>query len=76
MPNEYLGRVFAIDMAGFQLSGVLSTLVVGALVDALGSQQARTISLGSAVVSLIPLVLWTAAVVWLERRERVALPAS
>ncbi len=76
VPNEYLGRVFAIDMAGFQLSGVLSTLVVGALVDALGSQQARTISLGSAVVSLIPLVLWTAAVVWLERRERVALPAS
>lgn len=75
VPNEYLGRVFSIDMAGFQLSGVLSTLIVGALVDTLGTSQARTISVGTGVVSLIPLVLWAAAVVWLERRERVAAPA-
>ena len=76
VPNEYLGRVFAIDMSFFQLSGVLSTLVIGALVDALGTDQARTISLGTAIASLIPLALWTVAVIWLERRERVALPAG
>jgi MFS family permease len=76
VPNEYLGRIFAIDMAGFQLASVLSTLVIGALVDTLGTEHARTISLGTSVASLAPLALWTLAVMWLERRERAAVAVT
>lgn len=69
VPANYLGRVFSVDMAGFQLATVLSTVIVGALVDTLGTDHARLIAYGSVVASLVPLALWVVAVQWMERRE-------
>jgi MFS family permease len=69
VPNHYLGRIFALDMAGFQFSTVISTIIVGVLIDELGSAQARNISIGTAFASLVPLVMWVVVVKWLERRE-------
>ncbi|MFN8375401.1 MAG: MFS transporter [Anaerolineae bacterium] len=71
VPDRFLGRVFALDMAVFQLATVLSTIVHGALVDALGSEYVRHIALGTAGVALIPLLLWSWGVPHMERREVV-----
>lgn len=38
VPDRYLGRVFALDMASFQLATVASTLIHGGLVDLLNSR--------------------------------------
>lgn len=68
-PDEKLGRMFALDMAGFQLATVASTLIHGALIDAAGAENVRTISIWTGVVSLLPLLIWVWLVTWLERRE-------
>ena len=67
--DRFLGRVFALDMAVFQLATVVSTIVHGVLVDALGVDRLSAISYGTAVVSLGPLLLWTLLVPRMERRE-------
>jgi MFS family permease len=67
--DEYLGRMFSLDYAGFQLATVLSTVVTGVVVEALGNAQAQAIVLGTAVVSLLPLAAWAAITRWLERRH-------
>ncbi|MFW5696248.1 MAG: MFS transporter [Phototrophicaceae bacterium] len=67
--DRYLGRVFALDLAFFQLVTVVSTIAHGVLIDALGVDYLGVISYGTAVVSLIPLVLWMAVVPRMERRE-------
>jgi predicted MFS family arabinose efflux permease len=70
VPDAYLGRVFSLDMAGFYLATVISTIVHGSLVDTIGSENVRVIALGTAVVSIIPLVVWAAVVRRLEIYER------
>jgi MFS family permease len=62
-PDAKLGRMFALDLAGFQLATVLSTLVHGALVDLVGLDQLWRIAAATGMVSLLPLVLW----LWWER---------
>jgi MFS family permease len=97
VPDRFLGRVFSLDLAVFQLATVLSILVHGSLIDFLTSQIEKAqllylhrmalgheldmllgfyiadkialIAFGTALVSLIPLALWTFAVPRMERRE-------
>jgi MFS family permease len=38
-PNEFLGRMFSLDMACFQLATALSIIATGAAIDAVGSDQ-------------------------------------
>lgn len=69
--DAYLGRLFSLDMALFQLATVLSIVITGAALEALGQDSVRAITYATAVASIIPLVIWGLAVRWLERRERV-----
>jgi MFS family permease len=72
--NEYLGRMFSLDMAGFQFASIISILVTGILVDTIGTPNIQQIVLLMAVVSMIPLLLWLLTLVWLEKRS--AVPVS
>jgi MFS family permease len=69
VPNSYLGRVFSLDWAIFYLAITISTLVTGILIDTLGSEHAPQITFGTGLLSLIPLLLWAAAVSWLEKTK-------
>lgn len=68
VPDAYLGRMFSLDMTFFYTSTVLSTVIHGTLVDALGAENLRWIALGTATVGIIPLVAW----IWFTRRVRRA----
>lgn len=65
-PNAYLGRVFALDFAGFQLVTVVSTLVHGGLVDVFGRDHIGQIALWTGLVALLPLVIWAYLIRWLN----------
>jgi len=69
--DAYLGRLFSLDMALFQLATALSIVITGAALEALGQDAVRTVTFATAVVSVIPLLGWGLAVRWIERRERV-----
>lgn len=68
-PDAYLGRMFSIDMAGFQLATVVSTLAHGWLVDAVGASHISWIAIGTGFVSLLPLLAWLWIVPRLEKYE-------
>ncbi|MEO8606527.1 MAG: MFS transporter [Chloroflexota bacterium] len=74
VPNEYLGRVFSLDWAGFYLAITISTFITGVLIDNLGSGHVRDIAVGTGLLSLIPLALWALAVNWLEKRQPLPVP--
>jgi len=75
--DRYLGRMFSLDFAGFQLSVVLSTIVTSAVLEVVGNENAPAVVLVTGVVSLLPLVLWTLALPWIERQEaREAQPEA
>jgi MFS family permease len=65
-PEPYLGRMFSLDYAGFQLSSVVSVLLTGYLVEQI--PDVRLIVFGTAVVSVIPFVAWALLVPWLEKQ--------
>ncbi|MBE0689760.1 MAG: MFS transporter, partial [Anaerolineae bacterium] len=67
--DRYLGRMFSLDFAGFQLATVLSTIVTSAVLEVVGSENAPTIVIVTGFVSMIPLALWTLAQPWIERQE-------
>jgi MFS family permease len=69
VPNQYLGRVFSLDQAGFQFATVVSTLATGLLVESLGVGSVRQIVFWTGIASLIPLTLWTRAIPWIEQRS-------
>jgi MFS family permease len=69
VPDNYLGRVFSMDMAGFYLATVASTLIQGPIIDLIGSEHVRIVAVGTMFVSLIPLAVWILITRWLERRE-------
>jgi hypothetical protein len=71
VPDEYLGRMFALDMAGFHLAMSLSIFATGQVIDLIGDGNVRQVVTGLGFVSVIPLLLWSLAVWWLERRETV-----
>lgn len=96
VPDRFLGRVFSLDLAAFQLATVLSIVVHGAVIDMLASRtnerlfielpeilvpeswltlklsDLAVVSFGTAVASMIPFVLWTLAVMYMESRRRNA----
>jgi hypothetical protein len=76
VPDEFLGRMFALDMAGFQLVTTLSIFVTGQVIDLIGDENVRQVVTGLSFVSLVPLILWSLAVRWLERRENTPVPAG
>lgn len=71
--DAYLGRLFSLDMALFQLATVLSIVITGAALEALGQDSIRAITYATAIASIFPLAIWGLAVRWLEDRERAAL---
>ncbi len=75
-PDQYLGRLFSLDQAGFQFAVVVSTIVIGAALSAFGSENVRQIVFATGFVSLIPLLFWSWIVWWVERREAVTGPVS
>lgn len=68
-PDAKLGRMFAVDFAGFQIATVVSTLIHGALIDAVGPDHVRTIALWTAVVSIVPLLFWLWVLPRVEQHE-------
>jgi MFS family permease len=69
VPDEYLGRMFALDLAGFQLMTVISTIITGILTNNVAGEQVRAVAFGTGLLSLIPLALWALVVPRLERHE-------
>jgi len=76
VPDEYLGRTFSLDFAGFELVQSIGIIVIGVLIDAAGNQSIQAIVFGAALVSLAPLLIWARIVQLLEKRESRALSVS
>jgi MFS family permease len=75
VPNHYLGRMFSLDMAGYQFASALSVTTTGVLVDAMGPENVRQVSVLLGFISLIPLALWVLTLPRLERAEAQVAPA-
>ncbi len=58
VPDHFLGRVFSLDMAGFYLASVISTIVHGLLIDTIGDERIRMIVYLTGAVSAVPMILW------------------
>ncbi|MBI5958012.1 MAG: MFS transporter [Chloroflexi bacterium] len=56
--DNYLGRIFALDLIGFQASLVTSIIVTGLITDLVGAEHVRAVVWGTALISLIPLGIW------------------
>ena len=67
--DEYLGRMFSLDFAGFELAQTISILGVGFAIDLLGDGGMRQIVFASACIALLPILLWLRIIQILERRE-------
>ena len=67
--DEYLGRMFSLDFAGFELVQTISILAIGLLIDALGDGGMQTVVFASALIAVLPLLLWLRVTAWLEKRE-------
>jgi drug/metabolite transporter (DMT)-like permease len=70
--DEYLGRIFSLDMAGFQLMSVISIIFTGIALEVFGATQVRLIVALTGICSLIPLFLWAYALRWMDRRSTAA----
>ncbi len=66
VPDDFLGRMFSLDMTSFQFVGAFSILLTGLLIDSFGVGQVRQVVLLMALISLVPLVLWHLVVPRLE----------
>lgn len=69
--DQYLGRIFSLDQAGFQLATVVSTLVTGLLIENLGAGAVRDIVGWTGLASLVPLVLWALLIPVIEHKSVV-----
>lgn len=74
-PDSKLGRMFSIDMIGFYAATVVSQLIHGWLVDTVGVENIGWIVWGTAVVALVPSLVWVWIVPRLERMESDMLDA-
>jgi MFS family permease len=74
-PDSKLGRMFSIDMIGFYAGTVVSQLIHGWLVDTVGVENIGWIVWGTAVVALVPSLIWVWIVPALERMESDMLDA-
>ena len=71
VPNHLLGRVFAFDIALFTLAVSISLWLTGYVTDTFHLAP-RTIVLLLAAGSLLPLVIWGAALRWQMRKQAPA----
>jgi len=71
VPNQFLGRVFALDFALFTLAMAISVWVSGIILDKTAVTP-RTLSYLLAIGSLIPLLPW----IWLNRNDPLREPAK
>lgn len=71
VPDEYLGRMFSLDFAGFELVMATSVFITGLLIDAIAVENIQSIVFGFSVVAIIPLIIWTIVVQWLERQDAI-----
>ena len=76
VPDEYLGRAFSLDFAGFELAQSIGIVVIGLLIDAVGNQGIQAIVFGSALVSLAPLLIWARIARILDKREAGAVAVA
>ncbi len=67
--DEFLGRMFSLDMGGFHLMATISIITVGVFTQMVGDENIRQVVIGTGIVSIIPLILWTLMVAWLGRRK-------
>jgi MFS family permease len=65
-PDDYLGRVFSLDMIVFQASLVIGIIATGVVVDIVGAEHVRAVVVGTALISLLPLAVWLRALRWFE----------
>jgi predicted MFS family arabinose efflux permease len=65
--DEYLGRMFSLDLTGFGLATVISVIITGVLLEKSGDAGVRAVVFATGLASLIPLILWTLAVPRIER---------
>ncbi len=74
VPDRLLGRLSALDLVNANLAGMAFSLAWGFSVDRAGLRPTVSVA---AIATLLPLVLWTACLPVLERRETVeeAAPA-
>ena len=75
VPDNFLGRMFSLDMAGYQLASAISITATGALVDTVGAENVRQVSYLLGAVSLLPMALWVLVLPRLERAEAQVAPA-
>jgi len=71
-PDAYLGRVFSLDIAGFYLATVISTVAHGAIIDRVGAANIGWVALGTGIVSFVPVIAWRLIIRWFERAPRSA----
>ncbi len=76
LPDEYLGRAFSLDFAGYELMQSIGIIVIGMLIDAVGIDGILGIVFGAALVSLAPLLIWARIVQLLEKREARMMSVS
>ena len=74
--DEYLGRMFSLDFAGFELVQTLGILVVGLAIDAVGDGGMRAIVFASAIAAVAPLLVWLRIVYWLDKNGIGAVAAA
>ncbi len=72
VPDAYMGRMFALDNAIFQLVASGSMLLTGVLVDIAGPTYMNVLVGGLTLVTMIPLVLWW----WGTKRLQPAIPVA
>ncbi|MFN8377637.1 MAG: MFS transporter [Anaerolineae bacterium] len=71
--DAYLGRMFSLDQAGFQLMTVISIVITGLALRTWGDGAVREIVAITGLLSLIPLIGWWFAVRWLERHPELEI---
>ena len=76
VPDEYLGRMFSLDFAGFEMVQSIGLIAVGLLIDAVGTGNVQTIVFGLALLALIPLLIWIWIVKRLDKLAAKSLPPS
>jgi predicted MFS family arabinose efflux permease len=76
VPDAFLGRMFALDMAAFHLAVTLGIFVTGWAIDQVGDVNVRLVVTALGFISVLPLVLWSLAVLRMERRGAKPLPVG
>jgi len=69
VPDAYLGRMFSLDLAGFQLATVISTIVTGVATNGIHGDAVRPVVFATGLASLVPLLVWVLLLPRIDRWE-------